>query len=574
MNGEPSSFEYKSTTTREQTLMPSSYMTKETRSYEDPERVGFSTPPSLMAEHDHMGGANVGDIARQHYEWSQELESVDQKQADLVVLQWKLVRNQTGMLAQQLVDVRKQVEALDKNQASMNTRVDTVARESESFEQRIKGFVRQLFDRLEQTINRVKTEVDTNAKKREDAEQDMNQRLSSVQNDINMIMNRKTGSPMDEEVKRIRAELSAHQNHTAGLREMVQNQVDELKQAYDQLLDHQRKVSDRVDRGDREWQQAHEDLHNNMRGMIDKERTDRDLHNSKFLTHISNLQNELASHREELPRMQERLQDAEERSAGNNKEHLNTIDARLAEPIQRLKENERRLEHMQASIQQESVARHSLAEVFEQMIKTERTKLTNLVNQKAAFAKLDSEELAKTLNERLDNEINERGNVCEGLSQALARLKNTVQERFAAMEKDTGHEGRIAQVIQEVRDIDQQTRKSEDQLLSMIRDTRKEMQAALGEERGERERGDSYLEEQIEWINDYYDKMHNVLQHKGARNKMMMRGDGRSTPMSTTMASSGRYRDVGGDTRYGRDLDRHTTPAASRQTSPGGHSAR
>merc|ERR1719162_437414 len=93
----------------------------------DSECDDHATQSSLLLAEDVNYGKIGGmpDIAKQHYEWAQELEYVDQKQADLVVLQWKLVRNQTGMLAQQLVDVRKQIQDFKREQENQANRVET-----------------------------------------------------------------------------------------------------------------------------------------------------------------------------------------------------------------------------------------------------------------------------------------------------------------------------------------------------------------------------------------------------------------------------------------------------------------
>merc|ERR1712118_292501 len=150
---------------------------------------------------------------------------------------------------------------------------------------------------------------------------------------------------------------------------------------------------------------------------------------------------------------------------------------------------DRRVEHIVASIQQESLARQSLAEVFEQMLKTERTKLTNLVTQKATFSRLDCEELQKTVQESLERNRLERDATLENLVAAQNRQHANVEERLGDMDthwKNMDH--RCQMVMAESRDTETRYRKLfDEQVGSALRDVRREAQDWLGQERAARE---------------------------------------------------------------------------------------
>jgi alpha-amylase/alpha-mannosidase (GH57 family) len=176
------------------------------------------------------------------------------------------------------------------------------------------------------------------------------------------------------------------------------------------------------------------------------------------------------------------------------------------------------LEHIQASINQESVARHSLSEVFEQMLKTERTKLMNLITQKAAFARLDCENMQKALTEQIEKETSDRAGHADGVVSQLARLKSSMNERMSMCENGCQTvEQKYQAMQQEVREYDTRQRKLEEQLNAMLRSCVAEMQSIINDEKIARENADMEIEQHLEYLGDFHDKIRESYVQKGPR---------------------------------------------------------
>jgi hypothetical protein len=478
-------------------------------------RDGLDSDCGLSDRASHVGygslvPAESGDLAKQHYEWAQELETVDQKQADLMTLQWKLVRNQTGMLAQQLVDVRKQMDDWQREQRQMAVRIDKSERDSESFEQRLKSFVRQLFEKLEDGISRVKQELDHEVQRRDAEELNFQRRLDELGDELAKASNR--SGLLEQDAFSAKSELAAQKALLPELRKHVQNALDEIRGSSDQL---HRKITEDLDIERRERERAHADF-------LDKDRKDREMHYSKINSYFANSQVDLGNLRDEHKTLGGRLQEVENKVHNMLKEQIDCLELKIHEPMSLVQQMDRRVEHIVASIQQESLARQSLAEVFEQMLKTERTKLTNLVTQKATFSRLDCEELQKTVQESLERNRLERDATLENLVAAQNRQHANVEERLGDMDthwKNMDH--RCQMVMAESRDTETRYRKLfDEQVGSALRDVRREAQDWLGQERAAREAKEKQFADHLEFIGEQHERLRDVFVHKGPRRSL------------------------------------------------------
>merc|ERR1712110_253333 len=214
-----------------------------------------------------------------------------------------------------------------------------------------------------------------------------------------------------------------------------------------------------------------------------------------------------------------RLQEIEDTIHQAHKEDMRALEVRVSEPASKIHQMEHRIEHVLASIQQESVARQSLAEVFEQMLKTERSKLTNLITQKAAFARLDCEEMQKAFQESLERSRNERDTACESLVVVQNKYQATIEERLGDIDHQwKAMDQRCQTLLTESRDAEMRYRKLfEEQVGTAIRETKKESQDTMAEERAARVASVNKLADQLDWIGEQHDRLRDVFLHKGPR---------------------------------------------------------
>eukprot|EP00928_Gymnodinium_smaydae_P010901 TRINITY_DN14107_c0_g2_i1.p1 TRINITY_DN14107_c0_g2~~TRINITY_DN14107_c0_g2_i1.p1 ORF type:complete len:835 (+),score=228.85 TRINITY_DN14107_c0_g2_i1:1344-3848(+) len=502
------------------------------------------------------GAATPAEITQQHYLWEQELESVDQKQADLAVLQWKLVRNQAGALARQLADARGQIEDLQQRQRETNVKVKQQDAERETFEQRIKGFVRQLFEKLERGLDKVGQELQTEVQQREREGAELRRGLENLRTELSQAVE-KSGVPLEQEVRKLREEFATHQAQVPALRDLVHQHAGELRSGLDQLMDHHCKLKDGLDSEIRDRQQAHGELHTSVKDLVSKERNDRDYHHSKVQSTIGSLQKDMDVHRDEIPALRGRLQEMEDRVQGAGAEHLATLEDRLGEPMQRLQQLERRLEHAQAGLVQESNARQSLAEVFESMLKAEHTKISNLVTQRTSQAQMGCENVVKSLAEKLDKERSDRETQVEAVNAMHARFRAALNERVGGLE---GAETKYQAILKELREHEGAQRQLEESLAAALRDTRREILASLADEQAARQAGDQQLTLMVDWIGDHYDRMRDLFVTRGPRKFSMV------SASATGGAGAGAVAAAASTHRF--HTDARSSMATSRTASP------
>lgn len=316
---------------------------------------------------------------------------------------------------------------------------------------------------------------------------------------------------MKSELAAQKVVLQAHD-----LKQHVQQAVDEVRIGSDQL---HRKLMEDLDKEKRDRHQSQDDLQSTVRELLDQERTDREMHYSKVNSHFANVHGDLTTQRDENKMLGGRLQEVEDIVHNIYKEQMQTFELKLAEPASKIHQMERRIEHVLASIGQESVARQSLAEVFEQMMKTERTKMTNLVTQKAAFARLDCEEMQKNVQESLDRQRSEREAVTESLQTAQARNQAITEDRLGDIDNQwKAMDQRCQTLLTESRDSELRYRKLfDDQVGTAIRDLKKETQDTFADERAARVSREKSLVDQFDWIGEQHDRMRDVFLQKGPR---------------------------------------------------------
>jgi hypothetical protein len=299
------------------------------------------------------------------------------------------------------------------------------------------------------------------------------------------------------------------------LKDHVQVSVEEMRTGLDHALEGHRKMKDDFERDRRERLQVQEELHEKVDGFLVKERAERELHHSTLSTLI---QGATAGYSEELAQHRNSLQVIEARTYKAQKDHMAALDSRLADPLSRLQDIERRFAHVQASIQQECESRSSLHEVFDQMLQSERTKLTNLITQKANIARLDLAGLEKTWQEKLDKEISERVAAEEGQKSELGRTQVAVKERMDRLQNEWHElENRSSIAHADAKGVEHMYRKLESEV-NAIRaasaDQHRQTQQAFADERAAREAGAQQIEDQLDWLGDVHDRMRNIFSFK------------------------------------------------------------
>eukprot|EP00931_Biecheleriopsis_adriatica_P087630 TRINITY_DN62061_c0_g1_i1.p1 TRINITY_DN62061_c0_g1~~TRINITY_DN62061_c0_g1_i1.p1 ORF type:complete len:636 (-),score=167.71 TRINITY_DN62061_c0_g1_i1:47-1954(-) len=467
----------------------------------------FSPAGSVQSSYA-ISGANTlvvtSDIAKQHFEWSQELETVDQKQADLMMVQWKMIRDQTGMLAQQLIEIRKDLEGLKLQSGSTAARLDTHIQDSKGLEQRLGKTLRQACDPLKSDLARVSAMLEAESQKRAAEDADILRRLESLEASVGS----SSLSRLEYDVSELRTALDGPLKQLPKLRDQLRQNADDWKNSHLMAMEHSTKLHDGLNRSLRELMLAHEGHRSDVDAALNQLRGSFQTELNGLRDHVNSRAAEMSAGQKDDPALRSRIQEMDDRIGSLGREHQRLMDMRLKDKDGKLQELERGLEGITSALSQESQARQSLAEVFEQMLKAERTKLVNMMTQKAACARLDNKELQKALMDLLTKESSERHDQATALKEDLQSLINSLGDRLGGVEGDCHglqQQWHGAQVS--LRGFESQLRKLESAVESCVVTMRTEVKSSIDKERNQREMEDNTIKEQVDLLEGFHKHM-------------------------------------------------------------------
>lgn len=483
--------------------------------FADTERHLDSSSPGYSASVHSSQILTTSDIARQHYEWSTELETVDQKQASLIMVQWKMIRDQTGMLAQQLIELRKELEWTKSQSTGTASRLDQFVQDNKGIEARLGKVWRQSHDRLADDLAKARSAMVQDMHVREVNEAGLLKRLDSVEAKLSASLPK-----LDREVNDLRVALEAPLSQLPKIKDQLRQHVEEWKNGHLMVMEHSTKLHDGQNKGLREMMLAHEnhksDMHENFthqRGLFDQ-----GLDQLRESMHARFSEMPISNHDDHGSKA--RMQELDDKIMTVSREMPRHIEAKLKEKESKFGELERGLEHFAAQLGQESQARQSMAEVFEQMLKAESTKLNNTMIQKAACARLDCKEIQRSLSDMLTKETSDRqeGDVIikqdmTGICENLGDRVHSVEGEFSGLHQSC-HSNQAS-----VRNFEVQLRALEQNLEACLQALRVEVRSSVDKERLQRELSDTTISDQVDFLEGFHKHMREFYISRGSPRK-------------------------------------------------------
>ena len=436
----------------------------------------------------------AADLARQHLEWAQELESVDQRQADLTMTQWKLIRSQTGMLAQQLIDVRKELDQMKNEQQRSTQQFEQQHLQGRELQQRLGTMLQQSVEETHMSMARIRTEV----QKRASQESEIQQRIQSLESWTT------TNFPkLESEVYELRSAVDISVKQMTQLKDQLLQQVDEWKSGHGMVMEHSNKLHDRMRKGLRALMVAHETHRNAVQESqkVLQEHIEQKLEN-KLEEVLRQLEDSCTPKDDDL---RNRIEELEASIDPILEQNTQGLQLKCEELEQRCKELESSSKWMGATLSQEVNSRNAMVEVFEQMLKTETSKISNSVSDQIAVAHLDCKETQKTILDHLSKETMERQDQARGINGDLTTLGNSLGYRLGRLEgawHGVRQDWRESQST--FRSMQGQLRLLEDGLESGLQGLRSEMHSSLREERLKREVNGTSMAEQMQAWEEFH----------------------------------------------------------------------
>mmetsp|Transcript_106283 Transcript_106283/g.298999 ORF Transcript_106283/g.298999 Transcript_106283/m.298999 type:complete len:485 (-) Transcript_106283:179-1633(-) len=480
------------------------------------------------------------DLSKQQYAWESELESVDQKQANLSLMQWKLVRNQTGVLAQQLMEIKKQVEETTKLTEYLTDKVECIEAGNQTFEKEVKQFVGKLFEKVEANHGKLREDFEKAHAENQQRHTELADKVTTLSEDHSETKD--VATALDQDVKMLQTDHSMQVKSHGTLREEMLTIGNEHKSALDLLMEHNRKVSEQVEEENRSRRSEHDALHLRCKELIDRERKGREDSQDKLFDHMGAIHTEMAACREELPVLRGKLSTTIDTLDRVENETVRQLHIQVAEFPQTLAALEGHIDQIAVTLSQETSARNSMAEVFDETIRTEHTNLVNMVTQKTTSLKLDVEkqqnnlqQTLETLQERFEKEVREWGDNVSSLHEKHDKEKSMVHERVSCVEGAClSNEQKFGTMTTDISDLDGRFRRMEETVASSSRKNFREIQALVAEERSAREAVVADFQDQFDWFGDTHDRLRELL----IANAGQTRASSRPTSRATSRAAS------------------------------------
>ncbi|CAE7611506.1 APUM5 [Symbiodinium sp. CCMP2592] len=464
----------------------------------------MQTPPLIRDGRLHTPGSGstsftsvpAADLARQHFEWAQELESVDQKQADLMMTQWKLIRSQTGMLAQQLVELRKELDFVKHEQRQTSQLMEQQCRESKDVQQRLGATLQQSVQETHMSLARMRTEV----QKRPSKESDAQKRLQSLETWAAPAVRK-----LECEVAELRSATDVSVKQVCQLKDQLLQQIDEWKAGHAVVMEHSTKWQDRVRKGLRALMNAHESHRSEVQEIQQslQESFEQKLH-TKF-AEVQRRMDECSTQKDSHQDIENRLNDFEAMLDTTLEGHSKGMERKLSDVESRFQDLENSDKLLKVSLNQEIAARHSMVEVLDQMLKTETSRIATSVSEQVAVSHLDWKESQKAMLEHLSKETTDRQEQARAINADLQSLAGGLGERVSRLE---GGWHSVRQDWREakgnVRALQGQLQELEASLDAGLQGLRSELQSCLREERLKREVNGTGMAEQIQAWEDFH----------------------------------------------------------------------
>mmetsp|Transcript_8217 Transcript_8217/g.29977 ORF Transcript_8217/g.29977 Transcript_8217/m.29977 type:complete len:687 (-) Transcript_8217:87-2147(-) len=461
----------------------------------------------------------ISSLHRRQAEWDRQMEFHDQKQGELLTLQWKLMREQTGTLARELAIVQQQLQEMRVTNTKVRAEVDQFFRESDAKISEERSLRQSVAETLEQRLRKVRQEIDAELKAKVAPIADIQRKMQAAEEKA--AETARDERALESEVAKLRKVVDVNTQDILALQQAVEQEAGERRNLEDSTLDMIRDLREALQKESKERANFHEEHLGKQVSRLDNERAEREQAHNALNQKLANLQKELAPQREEMPALRTRLQDLEALLNSRLKDNQKNIERELQERIVAQQKLERRVMDLQAVAEKEAAARLQQSEEFEQVLKNHRTKMKTLVGEQAEFSRQAREDLQTRLSDQLERETAMREaqrldlmDQWTGCRSSLESRVDSFEGTLRTLEQQIRDEGTASMQAQEAMRLRQT-----DGLARQMRELGESFQAKLKEEREAREAQDNSLEEHMSFMDSFLQDVRQVFLQTGSRTR-------------------------------------------------------
>ncbi|CAJ1458129.1 unnamed protein product, partial [Effrenium voratum] len=217
--------------------------------------------------------ATLGVVNRRQEEWQRQLQSVDEKQAELAHIQWKLVRDQSSSLAKELAIVQTQLKDLKAESRRALVECERAFRENEAKLNEERGLRLAMFESLELRMKKVKADVEVEAQERSASDSEVLQKLKVLSDELSV--RSREQQAQDLQLRRLREDLKVALEDLDALKQTVVQEMTERREGEDTLSSLLREVRESILKETQTRTSTEEAMKENFQQALGQEKADR-----------------------------------------------------------------------------------------------------------------------------------------------------------------------------------------------------------------------------------------------------------------------------------------------------------
>jgi len=454
-------------------------------------------------------------------EWDRQLESVDQKQAELLAIQWKLVREQTGTLARELAFAQQQLKDLKVDSRRAVLDVERSFRENEGKINEERGLRLAMYESLEQRVKKMKHDIESEATSRAAGDAEFPPRLEAITAAVNV--RAQDHAALDLEVRKLQEVLRAVTEELDAVKEAVSQEASERNAGEEGIMDLLHGIREALSKETRDRIAATETLGHSLQQMIEQERADWMEAKSAIHKQHAALERDVQGHAGGLPALRSSLLELEATLGSRLDDARKSLEHELGERAAVHQKFDRRLADLSIMVDREAAARRATAEEQEQAFKTLQSKFKNSLAEQVDSARLAREELQSQLSEDIEKEIANRESQHAAVMEQVSGQRAVFDVRFDTLS------GNFRDLEQRNRDERQEEccsreadhAKLSEELAGQVRELRDSLGARFAEERAAREAGDASLEEQVGFLDRFLQDVRELFLQRSSRHRQL-----------------------------------------------------
>lgn len=190
-------------------------------------------------------------------EWQRQLQSVDEKQAELAHIQWKLIRDQSSSLAKELAIVQTQLKDLKAESRRALVECERAFRDNEAKLNEERGLRLAMFESLEKGMRKVRSDMDVEAQERQAANAEVSQKVKALSEEHNVRLREQQAQDLQQ--RRLREDLKVALEDLDALKQTVCQELSERREGEETLSELLREVRENLQKEAQNRTAAEED---------------------------------------------------------------------------------------------------------------------------------------------------------------------------------------------------------------------------------------------------------------------------------------------------------------------------